>query len=174
MACNCNYLLFFVWLVIMKADRYLSLLWLCNYYSFNTIVWASLRAQSVKNPPAVQETPGTIPKSGRSPREGNGNPLQCSCLENPTDRGAGGLQSMGPQRLRHDWVTHAFTFTHAPHHTPIKSSFQRIMLSLLDFFSSSIFWNAFSFLISFSMGVIQSLVLKRLIWVFGIETQISS
>ena len=28
------------------------------------------------------------PGSGRSPGEGNGNPLQCSCLENPVDRGA--------------------------------------------------------------------------------------
>ena len=32
--------------------------------------------------------PGSIPGSGRSPREGNGNPLQYSCLENPMDRGA--------------------------------------------------------------------------------------
>ena len=31
---------------------------------------------------------GSIPESGRSPREGNGNPLQYSCLENPVDRGA--------------------------------------------------------------------------------------
>ena len=31
---------------------------------------------------------GFIPGSGRSPGEGNGNPLQCSCLENPMDRGA--------------------------------------------------------------------------------------
>ena len=30
----------------------------------------------------------SIPGSGRSPREGNGNPLQYSCLENPMDRGA--------------------------------------------------------------------------------------
>ena len=29
--------------------------------------------------------PGLIPGSGRSPREGNGNPLQCSFLENPMD-----------------------------------------------------------------------------------------
>ena len=28
-----------------------------------------------------------IPGSGRFPEEGNGNPLQCSCLENPMDRG---------------------------------------------------------------------------------------
>ena len=32
--------------------------------------------------------PGSIPGSGRSPREGNGNPLHYSCLENPMDRGA--------------------------------------------------------------------------------------
>ena len=31
---------------------------------------------------------GSIPGSGRSPGEGNGNPLQHSCLENSTDRGA--------------------------------------------------------------------------------------
>ena len=33
------------------------------------------------------ENPGSISGSGRSPGEGNGNPLQYSCLENPTDRG---------------------------------------------------------------------------------------
>ena len=32
--------------------------------------------------------PGSIPGSGRSPGEGNGNPLQYSCLGNPMDRGA--------------------------------------------------------------------------------------
>ena len=32
--------------------------------------------------------PGSIPGSGRSPGEGNGNPLQYYCLENPKDRGA--------------------------------------------------------------------------------------
>ena len=31
---------------------------------------------------------GSIPGLGRSPVEGNGNPLQYSCLENPMDRGA--------------------------------------------------------------------------------------
>ena len=36
----------------------------------------------------MQEVPGSIPGSGRCPREGNGNPLQCSWLENPIDRGA--------------------------------------------------------------------------------------
>ena len=48
-------------------------------------------AQLVKNPPAsagdVRDV-GSVPGSGRSPEEGNGNPLRSSCLENPMDRGA--------------------------------------------------------------------------------------
>ena len=35
--------------------------------------------------------------------EGNGNPLQCSCLENPRDGEPVGLPSMGLHRVRHDW-----------------------------------------------------------------------
>ena len=45
---------------------------------------------------------GLIPGLGRSPGERNGNPLQCSCLGNPMDREARGLQSMGSQRIGHD------------------------------------------------------------------------
>ena len=49
-----------------------------------------LVAQMVKNLPAM------IPGSERSPGEGNGNPLQYSCLENPMDPGA--WQAMGSQK----------------------------------------------------------------------------
>ena len=42
----------------------------------------------VKNPPASAGDMGLIPGLGRSPKGGNGNPLQYSCLENPMDRGA--------------------------------------------------------------------------------------
>ena len=42
----------------------------------------------VKNPPASAGELGSIPGLGRSPGEGNGNPLQFSCLGNPMDRGA--------------------------------------------------------------------------------------
>ena len=41
----------------------------------------------VKNPHANAGDRVSIPGSGRSPGEGNGNPLQYSCLENSTDRG---------------------------------------------------------------------------------------
>ena len=45
------------------------------------------------------------PLRHRSPGGGNGNPLQCSCMENPMGRGAtgGGPQSMGSHRVGHDW-----------------------------------------------------------------------
>ena len=42
----------------------------------------------VKNLPASAEDAGSILDLGRSPGEGNGNPLQNSCLVNPMDRGA--------------------------------------------------------------------------------------
>ena len=56
----------------------------------------------VKNLPANAGDAGSIPGSGRSPGGGNGNPFQYSCLENSMDRGAGGLQSMGSERIGHD------------------------------------------------------------------------
>ena len=45
---------------------------------------------------------GSIPRSGRSPGEENGKLLQYSCLENSIDRGAGGLQSIGSQRVEYN------------------------------------------------------------------------
>ena len=43
---------------------------------------------AIKNLSASAGDAGSILKLGRSPGEGNGNPLQYSCLENPMDRGA--------------------------------------------------------------------------------------
>ena len=62
----------------------------------------SLVAQMVKNLSAMKDTLGSIPGLGRSPGEENGSPLQYSCLENSMDRGPGGLQSMGSQRVGHN------------------------------------------------------------------------
>ena len=45
---------------------------------------------------------GSIPGSGRSPREGNGNPLQYSHLENPIDRGAWQAIVRGVARVEHN------------------------------------------------------------------------
>ena len=46
--------------------------------------------------------PGSIPGSGRSPGERNGNLLQYSCLENPWMEEPGRLQSTGSQRVGHN------------------------------------------------------------------------
>ena len=50
--------------------------------------WGFPGGSGVKNPLATAGDAASIPGLGRSPGEGNGNPLQHSCLENPIDRGA--------------------------------------------------------------------------------------
>ena len=60
---------------VKKLNRYM-----------HKIFWASLLAL-VENLPANTGDAGLIPGLGRSPGEGNGNPLQYSCLENSMDRG---------------------------------------------------------------------------------------
>ena len=59
----------------------------------------------VKNPSAHAGDACSIPELGRSPGEGNDNPLQYSCLENPWTEEPGGLQSMGSQRVGQDSAT---------------------------------------------------------------------
>ena len=54
---------------------------------------------------------GLIPGLRRSAGGGHGNPLQCSCLENPMNRDPGGLQSMGSQRVRNAWSSLAHKHT---------------------------------------------------------------
>ena len=52
---------------------------------------------------------GSLPGSGRSPGEGNGNLFQCSCLENPTDRGAWRATVHGVTKSRTRLSTHTHT-----------------------------------------------------------------
>ena len=59
----------------------------------------------VKKPPVNAGDLDSIPGQGRFPREGNGNPLQNSCLENPMDRGAWWATVHRSQRVGHDLVT---------------------------------------------------------------------
>ena len=72
-----------------------------------------LVAQMVKSSACNARDLGSIPGSGRSPGEGNDNPLQC--LENPMDRGAWQAAVHGVSRVGHDIVTkpparHCFSF----------------------------------------------------------------
>ena len=73
--------------------------------------WGFPGGIAVKNPPDNAEDAGSTPASGRSPGEGNDNPLQYSCLGNPKNRGAGRLQSMGSQRVGHD-LAHIYIQIH--------------------------------------------------------------
>ena len=59
--------------------------------------------------------PSLIPGFGRSPGEGNGNPLQYSCLESSMDRGAWSAiaHRFRHNWVRHDWVTNMHTHVHA-------------------------------------------------------------
>ena len=54
--------------------------------------------------------PGLIPRSGRSPGEGNGNPLQYSCLENSMDGGAWWATVHGVAKSRTRLIDFTFTF----------------------------------------------------------------
>ena len=59
-----------------------------GYLGHNTeMEWTSLVAQTVKDPPAMQETWVRSLGQEDSPGEGNGNPFQYACLGNPMDRG---------------------------------------------------------------------------------------
>ena len=68
----------------------------------------------VKNPPAtagdIRDT-GSIPEFGRPPAEGNGNPLQHSCLENPMDRGAWRATVYGVAMIRTRLSDFTFTLS---------------------------------------------------------------
>ena len=79
------------------TDKYITVIWLKIYKSPFFFFFPS-HLMSVADFPGGSDGKvsvydagdlGSIPGSGRSPEEGNGTPLQYSCLENPMDRGAG-------------------------------------------------------------------------------------
>ena len=112
----CHYLLTSVWKYIVyiyeeeQLGNYICL-FICwstlepigNWSIFN-FVWRLV----VKNLPANAGDSGDvglIPRSGRSPGEGNGNPFQNSCLGNPMDRGAWWATAYGFTRVGHNLAT---------------------------------------------------------------------
>ena len=73
------------------------------------VKWGFPGGSVVKNLPVVQGDEGSIPGLGRSPGEGNGNPLQYSCLKNPLDRGAWQATVHGLIRVRPSLATKPLT-----------------------------------------------------------------
>ena len=76
-------------------------------FSFLTSFLGFPGGSVVKNLPASEGVTGSIPGSGRCPGEGNGNPLQYSCLGNPMDRRSLEcyIQSTSLQRVEHNSAT---------------------------------------------------------------------
>ena len=66
-------------------------------FIFNIPIGVSLSSASKESVCSAREM-DLIPGSGRSPGEGNGYPLQYSCLGNPRTEESGGLQSMASQK----------------------------------------------------------------------------
>ena len=86
----------------------------------------------IKNPPANAGDTGLILGSGRCPGEGNGNPLQYSCLGYLMDRGAWRATVLSVTRVGHDLATKTIhTHTHTHTHTHIISSLSTHLLRLL-------------------------------------------
>ena len=99
-------------LILLSIPRAINSRWMRNItYLIPYVIlllrvqwlWASPIAQSVKNLPAMQETRVQF-LSWEDPLE-NGNPLQCSSLENTMDRGAWWAAVHGVARVGHDLVT---------------------------------------------------------------------
>ena len=106
-----------------------------------------------KHPPANAEDSGSIPGSGRSPGEGNGNPLRYSCLENPMDKGAWRATVHGVTKSRTrviDWACmHEGTNNYASDLSQNAKSFS-IITPFGDFFTSlsSFYGVAYCFFLS--------------------------
>ena len=97
-----------------KKSDYFSLYKNAKKYFFLSLIFSFTllspgfpRWLSGKDPPAYKGDAGhtgSIPRSGRSPGGGHGNPLQYSCWKIFWTEEPGKLQSMGLQRVRHDWA----------------------------------------------------------------------
>ena len=96
------------WTELNQGNRDTDTFWILTW-QVSHISWIGkghVQCSSVGKESACNiEDLGSIPELGRSPGEGNGNPLQCSCLENPMDRGAWQATVHGVAKVRQDLVT---------------------------------------------------------------------
>ena len=125
----------------------------CFWWSWHSLTWSTQPlafmgfqvAQWVKNLPAMQEMQanvGLIPRLGRFPEGRHGNPLHCSCLENPTDRGASWatVHRAAKSRTQLKWLSTPLHLTSTdlfPNPTTITSPEQ---YALLEIKSESWMW----------------------------------
>ena len=94
---------------------YISASFVSRYFLVSLVIffmlnWLSRLCSDSKESACNVGDLGSIPGLGRSPGEGNGYPLQYSCLENSVDRGAWWAAVLRTQRVRHDWATNFHFF----------------------------------------------------------------
>ena len=109
---------------LLYTDALILALHFCYWIEEDLLRVAYLVVQMVKNLPAMRETWVQSLGQEDSPREGNGNPLQFSCLGNPMDRGAWwatvhGVSNSWTQQHTH---THTHTINHRPNHSQSPTS----------------------------------------------------
>ena len=75
------------------------------------VYWASPGGSVSKESACSAGDLGSVPGLGKSPGEGNGNPLQYSCLEDSMDRGVWWATVHGVARVRY-WLSDQTTTTH--------------------------------------------------------------
>ena len=95
-------------------------------------MWASPGSSDGEESTCNARDPSWIPGLGRSHREGNGYPLQYSCLKNSTDRGAWQATVHASQTFGQDWATNTFTF-----HICVYIQIHRISLKIQNFKKNS-------------------------------------
>ena len=104
--------------------------------------------------------------------EGNGNPLQCSCLENPRDGEPGGLPSLGSHRVGHDWSDLATAICHLQTVTALLLPFQ--LGYFLFLFIIWFLWLGFPILKVMRVGILALfLTLEKRFWLFTIVLAVS-
>ena len=129
------------------AEPYLNL-------HFPNDKWASQVVLMVKNLPANAGDAGLIPGLERSSAEGNGNPLQYSCLENPMDRGAKSWTRLKQLSSSNDkWCWASFRRLDA---LCVSPSVKRLFRSFAHLFKWLVFF--FSFKYSFCISEYKSLI----------------
>ena len=102
----------YIFLLRIQKMKYLNVIYfsnfnicsnITNYFSYSNRIITHFPCSSVIKESAYSAgDPDSIPELEGYPGERNGNPLQYSCLENSMDGGAGGVQSMGLQRVGHN------------------------------------------------------------------------
>ena len=104
--------------------------------------WEFLGSSVGKESACRAGDPGSVPGSGRSPVEGNGNPRQYSCLEIPMDRGAWRATVHGVARVGPDLVTTPPLVTiKEPHSSVDRRWFQFTFFVLFLNYTLTLCWN---------------------------------